>query len=229
MHLQRHQGQIRPDPQSNLAKSSQASTSCQQDTKASAMQMEVLDTSQPQPLPSGQSPSYQHQAVSSEPLKLQRQHGQGSQRSGDSSEVQGYARQQPDASVHGDIYQSIESLAGSTSSQHVDLSGQGSISERQHLCYTAEPSRDPFAQQLSEEAVQLGPSISSMSMFSKPSQEEDAMHVDAVVTGVSRLSVAAGDAAIPDSFSFGRRRGRGRMTRGRHASRGGTCPSGKTG
>ena len=125
------------------------------------------------------------------------------------------------APAHGSLSHSNAAAEG------LGLGEQMQVPERQVACQQqarkAEGAAETSVWQLPGElAAQHGLSAGSVHVNTPCPCEGEPMQLDALVRGVSRLSVAAEDAAVPQSFSFGRRRGSGRMSRGRQAAQRGT-------
>ncbi|KAK9816355.1 hypothetical protein WJX74_000834 [Apatococcus lobatus] len=202
MHLQRHQGQVRPVPQPQTSQRSQATSS----------QPVHTDAAPAQPSHARQI-TQQHLTTPSEPSLVQNQpiHKQAGHQMGIDCEADDASNQRIGISVHGGAGR-INAAAESPHCSHgMHVSQQDGLCQQPHdkAEHAAMP---PFSQPCEEGSGQ--PDLSTQRDM-KGHDGEDPMQLDVLVSGVSRLSVA-GDAAMPDSFSFGRRRGRGRMTRGRH-------------
>lgn len=204
MHLQRHQGQIRPLPPPFNA--SQHSQACRSQCG------ELSEASQDYPhLPSA---SQSSDANCADP---------GAQRQGAQHAIPALTgRAAQDDTCLADACGAVPASQISTGPLKDRLSRDGADATLPHL----EHGLAATCQNSSQDTRQRSESYSEGPSRPKVNAAEggEAMEVDTLVTGVSRLTMTASDGAVPATFSFGRRRGRGRLTGRTNASQRKTRP-----
>lgn len=241
MHLQRHQGQIRPVPSAQHSHPSvgqpgdmdgalpqaahEGQMSTHQYSQASAVNPQGITSA---PLEASHGPASPHQPhkTPAEHLTAHRQPEQGrdeaTRQAGGVHESVNMPSNPPFASHAHGISTHINAAAEGPSLGQTMQNSQGKVTGEQQDHEAKQTARAAFLQRPGEVTAQPGASTNTMHGHAPCSSGGEPMQLDALVTGISRLSVAAEDASVPKSFSFGRQRGRGRMSRGRNAARRGT-------
>ncbi len=202
MHLQRHQGQVRPLPQSKTADASPCSALPQRvrdEADSAATQSHPSITSASECVGQEQTTG----CVCAEDIERDDDH---------SSSVVTAQHATSGGDPHGPSEDSVapSNYVGEASARESPSIAASQTAAQQSVLDEEHSKNSVQSKQQSRDGEQ------SRQRAHGPGS--DPMDLDELSKGVSRLSVAASDSAIPASFSFGRGRGRGRMSRRRGAS-----------